>query len=119
MQEKIGQIQLINQNLENFSAQRQQFQLQQTEIETALSEIENSNTAYKIIGNIMVLSNKDALAKELKERQEMLNIRISTIEKQEEKFRNKIEDLQKEVMKTLENNNSNSSDKKKPKSKQQ
>lgn len=101
-QEKIGQIQLIQQNLENFSMQKQQFQLQQTEIETALNEINTSSKSYKIIGNIMVLSDKGKLTKELTEKSEMLNIRISTIEKQEDKLKVKFEELQKEVMKSLE-----------------
>jgi prefoldin beta subunit len=105
VQEKIGQIQLIQQNLENFSMQRQQFQLQQTEIETALVEIENTNTAYKIIGNIMVLTDKVQLKKDLEEKKETLNIRINTIEKQEEKLRVKFEELQQEVMKSLEDKN--------------
>jgi prefoldin beta subunit len=106
MQEKIGQIQLIQQNLENFSNQRQQFQIQQTEIETALSELNTTTQSYKIIGNIMVLTDRDKLKKELEEKKEMLTIRISTIEKQEDKMRVKAEEIQQEVMKTLENKNS-------------
>ena len=112
MQEKIGQIQLIQQNLENFSRQRQQFQMQQTEIETALAEMENSNQSYKILGNIMVLVDKNKLRKDLEEKKEMLMIRIGSIEKQEEKMKNKAEEIQKDVMKNLENKNT---DKKKPK----
>lgn len=112
MQEKIGQIQLIQQNLENFGMQRQQFQLQQTEIESALSEMENSNTVYKIIGNIMILSDKDKLRKELDEKREMLSIRIGTIEKQEDKLRLKVEELQKDIMQGLEQKNSDKKSKK-------
>jgi chaperonin cofactor prefoldin len=67
----------------------------------------------------MVLSNKDSLTKELEERKEMLSIRISTIEKQEDKFRTKIEDLQKEVMKNLEDKNSPDKKKSKSNNKQQ
>ena len=106
VQAKIGQIQLIQQNLENFSMQRQQFQIQQTEIEAALGEIEHTTTAYKIVGNIMVLTDKDQLKKDLDEKKETLNIRINTIEKQEEKLRVKFEELQQEVMRSLEDKNS-------------
>jgi prefoldin beta subunit len=101
-QEKIGQIQLIQQNIENFSMQKQQFQLEQSEIETALNEIATSPKSYKIIGNIMVLVDKSKLTKDLEEKRDMLNIRINTIEKQEDKLKVKFEDLQKEVMKHLE-----------------
>jgi prefoldin beta subunit len=112
VQEKIGQIQLIQQNMENFSMQKQQFQVQQTEIETALLEIKNTNTAYKIVGNIMVLTDKEQLRKDLEEKNEMLTIRVATIEKQEDKLRSKFEELQQEVMKSLEEKNT---EKKKPK----
>jgi len=104
-QEKIGQIQLIQQSMENFAMQRQQFQMQETEIEAALSEISNTQKAYKLIGNIMVLSDTKELSKELKEKKEMLAIRISTIDKQEEKLRVKFEELQQEVLKSLEKKN--------------
>jgi prefoldin beta subunit len=102
-QEKIGQIQLIQQNLENFSMQKQQLQLQHTEIDTALIEMETAGETYKIIGNIMISVQKSKLKKELEEKKEMLSIRIDSIEKQEEKLRVRFEELQQEVMKSLEN----------------
>jgi prefoldin beta subunit len=102
IQEKINQMQLLQQNLQNFSMQRQQFQIQQTEIESALGELEKSGQAYKIIGNVMVLTDKDALKKELEEKKHILTIRISSIEKQESKVREKAEELQKEVLSEIE-----------------
>jgi len=102
IQEKINQMQLLQRNLENFSAQRQQFQMQLTEIESALLELTKSNQAYKILGNVMVLSKKDDLVKELEEKKQMMDIRISSIEKQESKVREKAEELQKEVLQEIE-----------------
>lgn len=118
VQEKIGQIQLIQQNLDNFSMQRQQFQLQLSEIESALSEIDNSKNTYKIIGNIMVHADNAKLKKDLEEKKEMLGIRISTIEKQEDKLKIKAEEIQHEVMRSLEEKSAPSSEKKKPNKKQ-
>jgi len=118
VQEKIGQIQLIQQNLDNFSMQRQQFQLQLSEIESALSEIDNSKNTYKIIGNIMVHADNAKLKKDLEEKKEMLGIRISTIEKQEDKLKVKAEEIQHEVMRSLEEKSTPSSEKKKPNKKQ-
>jgi len=105
IQEKINQIQLLQQNMQNFSMQRQQFQIQQTEIESALSELEKTNHAYKIIGNIMVSTEKDSLKKDLEEKKQMLTIRIGSIEKQESKIREKAEELQKQVLTEIENKN--------------
>jgi prefoldin beta subunit len=104
IQEIIGQIQMIQQNMHNLGMQRQQFQLQHTEAESALGELQKSSNSYKIIGNIMVASDTESLVKELQERKEMLSIRIDTIEKQESKLRQKAEDLQKDVLQKLENN---------------
>lgn len=101
--EKINEIQIIQQNIQNLAMQRQQFQIQETEIESALSEIENSDTTYKIIGNIMVKTDKESLKKQLTEKHEMLKIRISSIEKQEEKLHKAFESLQKEVLEEIEN----------------
>jgi prefoldin beta subunit len=103
-QEKINQIQMIQQNMQNLSMQRQQFQIQETEIESALAELEKTDTSYKIIGNIMVKTSKDDLKRDLQERHEMLKIRISTLEKQEEKQREKAESLQQEVLKEIDKN---------------
>jgi len=57
-EKKLNQLQLVEQSMQNLLMQKQQFQLQQVEIESALKELENVDEAYKIIGNIMVLSKK-------------------------------------------------------------
>ncbi|HIH31959.1 TPA: prefoldin subunit beta [Candidatus Woesearchaeota archaeon] len=105
LQEKINQLQLIQQNLNNFALQRQQFQIQQSEAESALNEISDSKTSYKIIGSIMVKTEPETLKKELEEKLQMLKIRINSIEKQEAKIREKAEELQKEVLSELEKKN--------------
>ncbi len=102
IQEKIGQIQLIQQNLQNLATQRQQFQLQQSELETALKELRQAKTSYRIIGNIMVAQDSAALIRELSEKQETVGVRVTTIEKQEAKLKEKVEEIQKEVLATLE-----------------
>ena len=98
MEQKIGQLQLLEQNMQNFLMQRQQFQSQLVEVESALKELETSEDAYKIIGNIMVKSKKEDLQKDLKEKQEMLNLRVAAIEKQEATVKEKAQALQQEVM---------------------
>jgi len=67
-EEKISQLQLIEQNLQNFLLQRQQFMAQLTEIESALNELKDTQKSYKIIGNIMVDSSKEDLEEDLKKK---------------------------------------------------
>ncbi len=97
----LTQLQLLQQNLQNILVQKQQFQKQLTEISSALKEIETSETTYKILGNIMVSSKKEELQKELKEKEELLNLRIKNFEKQETTLKEKTEELQKKVMESM------------------
>ena len=100
-EQKINQLQLLEQNIQNLSLQRQQFQAQLIEIENALKELETTTEAYKIISNIMVLTKKEDLTKELKQRKEVTEIRIKNLEKQEEQLRSKAKDLQKEILSSM------------------
>ena len=98
---KINQLQLLEQSMQNLLMQKQQFQLQQVEIESALKELEKVNEAYKIVGNIMVLSEKDDLKTDLTSKKEIIELRIKTMEKQENQLREKATKLQDEVMKEM------------------
>lgn len=97
-EEKISQLQMIEYNMHNLSSQRQKFHNQLLEIESALSEIKERKTAFKIVGNIMVENTADELRKELEEKKERFELRIKHIEKQEGNLKEKAEKLQKEVM---------------------
>jgi len=100
-QEKIAQLQLLEQNMQNFLMQKQQFQMQLSEISSALDNIKDSKKAYKIIANIMIDAKKEDLEKELKQKKEMLELRIKNLEKQETDIKDKSQKLQKEVLKEV------------------
>ena len=100
-QDKIRQLQIIEQALQQLLIQKQTFQLQMMEIESALKELDGSGEAYKIIGNIMVLTKREELDKELKEKKETLELRISSLEKQETKTREKAASLQKDILSVI------------------
>ena len=77
--------------------------MQLMENDNALNELEKTKKdAYKIVGTIMVSSNKEDLKKELNEQKEILDLRIKSLEKQEKNFKEKAEDIQKEVMKEIQ-----------------
>ena len=48
-EKKLSQLQMLEQSMQNLLMQKQQFQVQQVEIESALNELENVDEAYKII----------------------------------------------------------------------
>ena len=100
-EKKRGPLQLIEQNLQGFLMQKQQFQTQLIEIDSALKELETTKEAYKIIGNIMVSSNKEELKKDLQQKKETVELRIKSVEKQEKSLREKASGMQSEIVKEL------------------
>ncbi len=100
-EQKIAELQLLEQNLQNFILQKQTFQAQLLETDNALKELDNSKETYKIIGPIMVHSTKEELKKDLNSKKEILNLRIKNIEKQEDKIKEKADSIQSEVLKQI------------------
>src|SRR3989338_1762508 len=93
-QDKIAKLQLFEQNLHSFSTQKRNIQSQMLEIENALKEIEAAQGAvYKIVGTVMFPSEKGKLAKDLKERKEVLDLRIKSFEKQEKEIEEKAKNV--------------------------
>ncbi|MBL7051499.1 MAG: prefoldin subunit beta [Nanoarchaeota archaeon] len=104
-QDQISQLQLFEQKMQSFLGQKQQFQSQLLEIENALKELENSEgDAYKIVGNIMLKTEKNKLHDSLKEREDILGLRLKNITKQEETLKEQAEKIQAEIMKEIERN---------------
>ncbi len=102
-EQKISQLQLMEQNAQQLMAQKQQFQAQLIEIESALKELKTTKESYKIIGNIMVKTGKEQLQKDLNSKKEMFELRIKTLEKQENKLKEKAKEIQSEVLKNMKN----------------
>ena len=100
-QKKIQQLQIMEQSMQQMLAQKQTLQSQVLEVDSALEELEGTDKAYKIVGNIMVSADKKVLQKELTEKKETLTLRMQSFEKQETKFKDKTSALQKEVMDEL------------------
>ena len=97
-EKKIAQLQMLEQNMQSFLMQKQTVQSQQIEIDNALEELEKSGEAYKIIGNVMVLKKKKDLADDIAEKKKIADLRIKSIEKQEENLRKRAKELQAEVL---------------------
>lgn len=103
-EEKVNKLSMLEQNSQYLASQRQSFQTQLIEVESALEELESSSDSYKIIGNIMVKMNKDELIKELEDKKTIIDVRVKSIEKQEKSVKKNAQDLRDEVMKGLEKN---------------
>ena len=101
-QEKIQQLQIFEQNLQNLLLQKQAFQFELNETENALNEVKKTkDEIYKLIGQVMLKANKNDIEKELQQKKDILNLRIKSIEKQESQFKEETEKIRQEVMKKL------------------
>jgi len=101
IEKKIQELQLTEQRIHALLMQKQQFQAQLMETETALKEVEKSKESFKIIGNIMVAASSEDLKKDLRQKNEVLALRIKTLEKQETGIKERTKKMQEEVMKHL------------------
>ena len=102
--ENIERLQMLEQQLSTFLSQKQNFQGQLVEIENALLEIESSSgNVYKIVGNIMVLGERDKLKEDLNSKKEIVALRIKSLEKQEKRIEEEAKVLQDDVLKEIQN----------------
>ena len=97
----LAQLQMLQHNLQQLLVQKQQFQLQLNEIDSAVKELKDAKQAYKIIGNVMILSDKETLEKDLNAKKDIFELRIKNIETQEDRLRNKSDELQNQVVKEM------------------
>ena len=97
---KINEIQILEQNLQNLLLQKQAFQMEISETSAAKREIEKAgDEVFKIIGQLMIKSDKSKIKDELSNKERLLDLRIKALEKQESVLLEKIESLKKEILK--------------------
>lgn len=97
---KIQEMQIIEQSLQNILLQKQSFQMEFSETKNSLEELTNSSDeeVFKIVGQLMIKSDKSKVKKELEEKKRIINLRISHLEKQEESFLEKLEKIREEIL---------------------
>lgn len=83
----------------NVSAQKQQLQLQGSALGNAVSELEKTKEkkVFKLTGNILIQSDTIATKKELQEKKESIDLRVKTMQKQEDSLVNKLNKLKSEI----------------------
>jgi len=93
-QEKIQELQILEQTLQNLLAQKQAFQMEFSETDSALKEIEKSgDEVFKIVGQIMLKVGKDKMKEDLLGKEKILELRLKTIERQENTLMEKLEKI--------------------------
>jgi prefoldin beta subunit len=96
---KMQELQLLEQGLQNTLMQKQAFQMELSETHAALKELEKSgDEVFKIIGQLMIKSEKSKITSDLENKDKILKLRIEALEKQETSLAEKFEGLRKEII---------------------
>ena len=96
-QNKIQEMQIIEQNLQNLLLQKQAFQMEISETKATKKEIEKSEDVFKIIGQLMIKTDKEKTMEELINKEKILDLRMKSIEKQEASLTERSENLKKYI----------------------
>jgi len=100
---KLQELQILEQRLQNSMMQKQAFQMEQAETNSALKELEKSGEeVFKIIGQLMIKSEKSKIKEELLNKQKILELRIKSFEKQENSLTEQLDRLRDEITKSID-----------------
>ena len=81
------------------SAQKQQAQMQSSALQQALDELVKTKEkrVYKAVGNILIQTDTPIMKKELEDKKESTDLRVKTLQKQEDSLVNKLNKLKSEI----------------------
>ena len=96
-QEALVELQSIDQKIQSVAMQKHGIQTQLLETENALTELEGAKEAFKLVGSIVLSVDNHELAKELSSKKEVLDLKLNTLNKQEEGLRKDVEEIQKKI----------------------
>ena len=97
LQEQLQRLQQLQQTLQVIVSQRQQLEIESSEIDRALGELEkmpDDGVVYKSIGSLLMKSEKKKLIEELRERKELTTMRVSVLAKQQSRTEERLKELQ-------------------------
>lgn len=107
LQDQLGQLQNLQQQLQVTSQQRAQLEFQMKEAERALEELAtvgDDAPVYRSVGGLLVKTEgKQAVEKRLKDDKEALEVRLGAYQKQETRIKEKATELQTKLQAALKN----------------
>jgi len=104
LQEQLARLQQLQQTLQAVTSQKQQLEIELSETDRALGELDKINDqtpVYKSVGSLLLKSERQTVLSELKERKELLGTRITVLGRQEERTRERMKELQTKLQEKL------------------
>ena len=104
VQERLLRLQQLQQTLQSILAQKQQVDMEKTEVEQTMAELQKTAdeaVIYKAIGTLLVKAEKTKVNAELVERKELLDTRTTVLARQEERIRSQVKEAQTKLQEDL------------------
>lgn len=104
LRHQLAQFQQVQQQAQVLLNQRQQLELLLKETERALEELSKLSedaVVYKSVGTLLVRSEKVKMQKDLAEQKEMLDLRVKTVERQEERAVQRLREMRDKIDEAL------------------
>jgi prefoldin beta subunit len=95
-QQILIEMQTYQQQMQTVLMQKESLNIQKSEVCKALEELKGatSDDVYKAVGPILIKSTRKDLEKELAEKNETIEIRLKSMQKQEERLKDKLKEAQ-------------------------
>ncbi len=100
IREHLTRFEQAQQNLQAIMVQKQQVEVELIEVEKALTELNKTadmTNIYKSVGSLLVKTNRKDMLKELNERRELGNTRVTVLAKQENRVRDSLKEIQTKI----------------------
>jgi prefoldin beta subunit len=104
VQERLLRLQQLQQTLQSILAQKQQVEMEKTEVDQTLVELQKTSedaVIYKAIGSLLVKAEKPKVTEDLNERKDLLDTRSTVMAKQEERIRSQVKEAQTKLQEDL------------------
>ena len=97
LREQLARFEQNQQSLQAVLAQKQQVEMELTEVERALAELRKTPddaVVYKSAGSLLIKASKADVLKDLEERRELGNTRVTVLARQETRLRETLKEIQ-------------------------
>ncbi len=104
LQEQVGRLQQLQQNLQSIILQKQHLETEQLETERALEALKkaaDTDAVYKAAGSILVKSTKASLVSELEEKKELANTRLTVLTTPETRLKENLKEAETKIREML------------------
>ncbi|HSQ49277.1 MAG TPA: prefoldin subunit beta [Candidatus Deferrimicrobiaceae bacterium] len=104
VQERLLRLQQLQQTLQTILAQKQQVEMEKTEVEQTLAELAKTtddSVIYKAVGSLLVKAENAKVSEDLTERKSLLDTRSTVMARQEERIRAQVKEAQTKLQEDL------------------